>query len=420
MQRGRKQNASMDRGKASTNRGKASTSRGNVLKPINRNNLDEAQNNSPSSLMDFFRDQQSTQRVHNMSFSSQMSFGSEKNATMIELPHMISVLEARRKSLEERRNEITKINDDQIKKILLDMVDDMKNVVEDGDKILQCHNELISRQIEDSDEIQFNSKSINNLTKGIGNLSDGIHEMKNRVQSLEVSKNCIFDSQFINIVFVDARDADCVENGVIGPKQKFTEILSNMKIIPPKDVMDAYLMNVRRFVSGKRKQIRMLRTRFADSLTAGRIFSQIIKHNKSLTEAGKNDEIKYYAEMPASKNVWKLKRICYELKDEGIFTNVRGSERGILVYYKIKNQDNGKDEVKSTVVTSEKEINDLRILLKADDAYISVADKYNDEYFNNKRNPENKQKRSRECDDNEDCISPKRVLTTTKATTASQ
>jgi len=68
-----------------------------------------------------------------------------------------------------------------------------------------------------------------------------------------------------------------------------------MKIVPPKEIIDAHLMTVR-----------MLRSRFNDSLTAGRIFAQIIKHNKQLSDAG--NQIKYYVEMPASKDVWNLKK----------------------------------------------------------------------------------------------------------------
>jgi len=102
------------------------------------------------------------------------------------------------------------------------MMDDMKNVVEDSDRILQCQNVLISKQNEDGEEIQSNSKSISNLTKVVGNLADGLNEMKNRVQSLEVTKNCSFDSHFMNIVFVVASEANSVENDTIGPKQKLT------------------------------------------------------------------------------------------------------------------------------------------------------------------------------------------------------
>jgi len=328
---------------------------------------------------------------------------------------MVSVLEARKKSLEERTIEILKIKDEQIKKVLLNMMTDMKNVVEDADKILKCQNEMINKQNDDSEEIQSNMKSVNNLTKGVGNLADGFVELKSRVQSLEVAKNCTFDSHFLNMVFVDANDADCVENGTTGPKQKFAEMMSGMKIVPPRDIIDANLMTVRRFVNGSRKQIKILRARFGDSLTAGRIFSQVIKHNKNISEAGGQNKIKFYAEMPASKNVWNLKRICYELMNEGILANVRGSDRGILVTYKMRDrQDDTKEIIRTSTVTSEKEIDDLRKLLDVEDAYISVTEKYDVNFWNKKKKPEITQKRGREHDDSDIVNDSKRPSSSTQ------
>ncbi|KAL7015397.1 hypothetical protein ACKWTF_016429 [Chironomus riparius] len=370
-------------------------------------------NNPGSRIMDFFKSQQSSQNQLNESFSSTSSLITSLNGTIVdpmsELPQMVSVLEARRKSLDEKKLGITNIKDEQIKKILLDMMDEMKNIVEDTDKILKCHNEIIIRQNEDLEEIQSNSASINNLTKGVGNLADGISEVKNRLQSLEVAKNCTFDSHFINIIFVNGKDADCVENGTIGPKQKFDEILSEMRIVSPKDIIDAHLMTVSRFVNRRRKQIRMLRARFNDSVTAGRIFAQIINHNKNITDEGKQDVLKYYAEMPASKNVWNLKRICYELKNEGTLVNVRGSDRGILVTYKMKNEDGEKESVRTSAVTSEKEIDDLRKLLNVEDAYISVSAKYNEDFWNKKKKPAMEKKRGRDNDENDVISGSKRL-----------
>lgn len=355
---------------------------------------------SSSSIKNFFT--QSSQSIYNDSFSPNASFNSAQNGTMIEIPEMISVLEARKKTLEQRKEEISCIKDEQIKNVLLNMIDDMKHVVEDSDRILKSQNELIKIQTEDSEEIQSNANSVNNLTKGIGNLKDGLVELNNRVQSLEVAKNCTFDSQFLNIVFVNSIEADCIENGTTGPKQKFTEIMSTMKIIPPRDIVDANLISVRRFVKGSRKQVKMLRVRFSDSVSAGQVFSKVIIHNKSLADTGNQNSVKYYAEMPASKNVWNLKRICYELKNEGTFVNVRGSERGILVTYKMKDtQDETKDIVRNCAVTSEKEIDDLRKLLNVEDAYVPVSKKYDADFWEKKRKPESAQKRGREHDDSD-------------------
>lgn len=115
---------------------------------------------------------------------------------MPELVKMVSVLESRKKSLEEKKAKILEIKDVQIKNVLLDIISDVTQFVEDSDKILRCQNELISRQNDDSYEVTANSRSINNLRKGIGSLVDSQNELKNRVQSLETAKDCILDSHF--------------------------------------------------------------------------------------------------------------------------------------------------------------------------------------------------------------------------------
>lgn len=294
------------------------------------------------------------------------------------------------------------------------MLLDVTKCFEDSDKILQCHNELIRRHNEDSNVIMSNSRTINNLSKGVGSLSDAQNELKDRVQSLEVTKDCSFDSHFVNIVLVDQKEADDIENGTLGPKQKFAKIMSDLKIVSQKEPIDAKLITARRFVNGSRKLIKILKARFENSFTPGRIVAQIITHNKGLSKSGHNGLIKYYVETPTSKNVWMLKKICYELKNDGTLHSVRGSDRGILVSYKVKDQqDEQKTTFRTSVVTSEKDIDELRKLLNVDDAYLLVKDKYNAEYWNARNKSEMTQKRGREIDETDIANDAKRPFSST-------
>lgn len=193
--------------------------------------------------------------------------------------------------------------------------------------------------------------------------------------------------------------------------------MSALKIVPPREIIDANLMTVRRFRNGSRKQIKMLKLRFADSITSGKIFGQIVNHNRSLQEQGKKDDIKYYAAIPTSKNVWALKKICYELKEENVFLNVRGCDRGVLVSYKcMDDRNSGKEVTKNSLVTCESDIDDLRIKLNVDDAFIPVKEKYNNNYWSLKRKPalEFKSKRFREADDTDELNIAKKVSSTPK------
>lgn len=346
-------------------------------------------------------------------------FVDDANATVTEflsLPIMKSTLEARKKSLNEKRIMIEGVKDESIKNILLSMMSDMEQCVEESDKILKQHNLLVQRCNEESSIINTNHRTLNNLTKGIGKLTDDYDTIRDRVTSLEVKSNSNYDSQHLNVILVERSDADEVECGTIGPRQKFIKILSQIKIVPPSNIVDVRLLTVHKYVGGVKKPLKVLRIRFNDTTTAGKIFSQIVKHNKIKSESGNNSPIKFFAEIPASKNIWDLKKICFELKNEGVLLNVRCSDRGVIVTYKTADKQDGRKEViRSSVVTSEKEIDDLRRQLNDPDAFISVKNKYNADFWNAKRPPVNvnAQKRNRECDENEFVNIPKRMSTST-------
>ena len=369
------------------------------------------------SISTYFQDNTSTPNKSDESFSSTMSYESVTvlNAEIPELPVMTSVLKSRKEALEEKKALISEIKDVQIKTVLLGIVSDVEKYVEDSDKIMQSHNELIRKHNENSAVIQSSSRSISNLSTGIGKLTDTNNELKDRVQSLEITKECAFDSHFVNIILVDAKDADEIESGTIGPKQKFNKILSTMKIVPPTEVVDAKLINGRKFINGTKKLIKILRVRFSDSVSPGRIFKQIVVHNKELAKTGQNNLVKYYVETPTSKTAWTLKKICYELKNDGVLHGVRSSDRGILVSYKVVDKDDeNKTVFRSSVVTCEKDVDELRKQLKVEDAYVSVKDKYSADYWNAAKNrSEMTQKRGRECDELDTVSEPKRLSSNT-------
>lgn len=334
-----------------------------------------------------------------------MESSSSLNDTYVEPPcelsKMTSVLEARKKSLEEKKAKISNIQDEAVKEILSGIIFDMEKCIEDSDNILNEHNALIQKYNQDTGLVYENHKSINNLTQGIGVLTDKCEEVRDRVQSLEVKQSSGYDSQYLNVILIDSKEAEDVERGVIGPKQQFNKIMGHLKMTPPNNVLDARLIQVYKQTNGNRKIVKMLKIRFNDTVTSGRVFAQIIKYNNQVTASNNGETIKYYAEIPASKNTWELKRICYELKNEGTILNVRGSDRGILVSYKSpQSQEGAQDDIRTSLVTSEREIDDLRRMLNVPDAYMSVKDKYNSEFWNLRKSERN-QKRDREYDDHE-------------------
>jgi hypothetical protein len=90
------------------------------------------------------------------------------------------------------------------------------------------------------------------------------------------------ESHFLNIVLVDPQEADDIEAGIIGPRHKFGDIIASMKIMTPRSFIDVNLTTVYRMFSRTKRSIKMLRARFNDSISAGRVYSQILKFNKKI------------------------------------------------------------------------------------------------------------------------------------------
>ena len=318
---------------------------------------------------------------------------------------MAAVLEERKKALEKRKEKISLISDSTVKEILFDIVDDITKCVEDSDKIIKSHNKLIQRQNDDSIAIMSTFNTVGNLAQGIGKLTDGFSSMKHRVQSLEVASNSNYEGHTLNIIMKDEKDATEIENGTIRPMQKFSKILNSMNINIPRDITDVNILSMRRFVNGTSKPIKLLKARFNNTVTPGRIFGRIVKHNRSLKSL---NDVRYYAEIPTSKLVWDLKRICLELKNEKVILNVRGCDRGLLATY--KDPQNGDTEnYKTRLVTCEKDIDELRSFLKVADAHISVSEKYTEEFWMKKRKTH---KRDREMDDSDQGNTAKKSFST--------
>lgn len=352
---------------------------------------------SPS-VLSYFRSQED-ENVSSEQNDSSQQFDLDETFmdTVPELTKMISVMEERKKTLEERKAKIATISDQATKELMLDLVGDLTKCVEDSDKILRCHNELVQQHNENSETISSAFTTVGNLATGVGKLTETCGNLKQRVQTLEVSTSSNYDNHFLNIILVDQNEASEIENGSTGSMQKFIRALQTMSIPSPNDLVDVDLLNVRKFVDGKRKPVKMLRARFNNSVTPGRILAKIIKNNKEKAATG---GVKYYAEIPSDKKVWNLKRICFEMKNDGDLHSVRGSDRGILVSFKSPQITEANPKPFQTrVIKCEKDIDDLRVFLKLPDSNTSVSVKYSDDYWMSKRQSGNKHKRDRESDD---------------------
>jgi hypothetical protein len=290
---------------------------------------------------------------------------------------------------------INNIPDEATKTALLQMARIMINIVDDGSIVNEKVNQLIKSQnelITNNDDVL---SSVNNLSEGMGKLGNSVGALENRMQTVETTQSCQFDCQFLNIILRDRLEAESVEKGTIWPRNKCLSVLDSMHIKYNKtEISDVSLLSDKRRVGGATKIVKYLKIRFTNNSSAGKVFGQIVKWNNMQKSEGRT-EAKYMAETPVSRNVWKLKRICLELKKEGHIVNVHSNENGLSCIYKAGEAN------KRFKITSEKDIDALRRLQKVEDFHIPVSLKYGPDFWKAKFVSSN-QKRGRESEGDTD------------------
>lgn len=282
---------------------------------------------------------------------------------------------AKRKELINSKLEVIKqIQDPAMRDIMNSLAQEILNLVDEGQKKDLKINDISRNQkqlIEHANETQ---KSVNNLSTGVGRLGNELSSIDNRLQTVETTTGCQTDRQFLHINFIDSHEADEVESGVIWPKNKCLNILDAMNIKFNKfDICDVSLQSARRRFGDSTRTVKFLKVKFNGTTWAGKILTQIIKANNKLKN--EQGDIKYIAEIPNCRNVWKLKRICLELKKDGIISNVHVNDNGLAVVYKYG------EENKKYTVTNLSDIDRLRKLLQVEDQHIPVSVKYSESFW---------------------------------------
>lgn len=291
---------------------------------------------------------------------------------------------------------IKKIKDPEIQKVLMDLANEMIHIIEDSDGHWQKTNEIVEGHNDLVKNANETMESLNNVTASVGKLGNQVDSQEKRLQTMETVVGSQYDRQFLNITLLDEKDVKEIETGSIWPMSKCFKIFADMEIKFNKaEISEVTLQTNRRRVNGNLQARKFLKIKFHGTSAAGRIIGQIIKKNQQLKASGREKEIFYMAEIPTSQNVWRLKRICLELKAEGIVSNVMVNDRGITCCFKQE------DEEKRFHITNFNDIDQLRKNLNVEDWQIPADQKYNELYWRSKYELKGKRRRTQSQEDEE-------------------
>jgi hypothetical protein len=302
----------------------------------------------------------------------------DTDVTSSEVPALPSSSAGFKEALAVSIDAVNSIPDEATKNALLKMMQIMINIVHDSCIVKEKVNQIVKNQNElltNNDEFL---SSVNNLSEGVGKLGNSCGVFESRLQSIETTQSCQYDSQFLHISLRDKSEVESIEKGIIRPINKCLRLLDDMHIkYNKKEIGDVSLLSDKRRVGGANKIVKYLKIRFTNNASAGKVFRQIVKWNNKQKSNGQT-EAKYMAETPVSRTVWKLKRICIELKKEGLIVNVHSNENGLSCIYKSGGVN------KRFKVTSEKDIDTLRTLQNVEDYHIPVSEKYGPDFWKTK------------------------------------
>lgn len=204
-----------------------------------------------------------------------------------------------------------------------------------------------------------------------------IAENSSRIQSLETKASCDQDMQKIWLTFT------C-------PKELIELQKSKRLIDDTKSILERMEINVNRLgimpikavnfqhIKIAKEQVVSLCVTFMSSNIAAYVRNSIVKFNSKLEEQGKLSEMRYVEKIFWNKDIWKLLRICWELKRVGLIENVRVHSNGILTKFKSKSND---DKLTSINVTCFNDIDTIRKLVNDIHSEFGCTNIYHDKYF---------------------------------------
>lgn len=203
----------------------------------------------------------------------------------------------------------------------------------------------------------------------------------NRIQSIETKSACNDDLHKIWITFTCDKELEQLkscENLIYEAKNILKRMDINIDKFGILPIRSAYFQNIK----VESNFVLTLCVAFTNEKIASIVRRQIMMFNVKLEEENRISEMRYNEKIFWSKNVWKVLKICWELKRVALvdFVNVRVD--GISVQYKVP----GNSEAQSApshrmIVTNFSDIDRLRKVINDIHIDSSCTTIYDDDYF---------------------------------------
>lgn len=201
-----------------------------------------------------------------------------------------------------------------------------------------------------------------------------------KIQSIETKSACTIDLQKVWITFTSDKELEEL--------QKNGNLISNTKNIFRRMDIDVNSYGIFPIRSAMFQHIKVgnsivptLCVSFANEKIASIVRRKIMAYNAMLEDEGRLNEMRYSERIFWSKDVWKILKLCWELRRLKLVEYVNVYAEGIRVQYLIKCDDQKSTKLASMNVTTFSDVDKLRAIVGDIFPEAHCCDLYDDEYF---------------------------------------
>ncbi|CAG9798281.1 unnamed protein product [Chironomus riparius] len=247
--------------------------------------------------------------------------------------------------------------------------------------IKKCDENILTRCNDLNDQVVSLENDMMNKINNVQQQSD------NDIYSIDLTQKCKDEVNILWITFTDQAEINALrmknKSDLI---QEAKKIFSRMNIKlnkPHKTIIDVLIQKVSVKTDNSYENELILGIKFTNSIAVNYMKRQITDFRKKEFINENFDLIRYSVRNFWSYKIWKLLRVCYDLKNAKLIENVNVNSQGVTVSYnKSTNQQNDfRQLAQKKLIRNENDLNILRSEINDVCKEVSTFQIYNGEYF---------------------------------------
>ncbi|KAL7033645.1 hypothetical protein ACKWTF_007659 [Chironomus riparius] len=247
--------------------------------------------------------------------------------------------------------------------------------------IKKCDENILTRCNDLNDQVVSLENDMMNKINNVQQQSD------NDIYSIDLTQKCKDEVNILWITFTDQAEINALrmknKSDLI---QEAKKIFSRMNIKlnkPHKTIIDVLIQKVSVKTDNSYENELILGIKFTNSIAVNYMKRQITDFGKKEFINENFDLIRYSVRNFWSYKIWKLLRVCYDLKNAKLIENVNVNSQGVTVSYnKSTNQQNDfRQLAQMKLIRNENDLNILRSEINDVCKEVSTFQIYNGEYF---------------------------------------